>query len=131
MSPEIGRFYIGESDDLFLLPFIFIISPLTIAALALNEQLLGWRLRQLSFLGDISYSTYLLHFPLQLICVLAALRFGLTPMAFMSPLAMLAFFAGLIALGSASYYGFERPLQAIPCAAGFGGACRWPRSRRF
>ena len=113
LSPEIGRFYIGESDDLFLLPFIFILSPLTIAALALNEQLLGWRFRPLSFFGDISYSAYLLHFPLQLVLVLMALRFGWTPMAFMTPLAILGFFALLIAIATASHYGFERPLQNI------------------
>jgi peptidoglycan/LPS O-acetylase OafA/YrhL len=112
LSPEIGRFYIGESDDLFLLPFIFVISPLTIAALALNEQLLGLRLQRLAFLGDISYSTYLLHFPMQLTCVLVALHFGLGPMVFMNPLAILAFFAALIAIGAASHYGFERPLQS-------------------
>jgi peptidoglycan/LPS O-acetylase OafA/YrhL len=112
LSPEIGRFYIGESDDLFLLPFIFVISPLTIAALALNEQLWGWRFQKLAFLGDISYSTYLLHFPLQLVCALAALHLGLAPAAFMTPLALLEFFASLIALGTLSHYGFERPLQS-------------------
>jgi peptidoglycan/LPS O-acetylase OafA/YrhL len=113
ISPAAGRFYIGESDNLFLLPFIFILSPLTIAALALNEQLRGWRFQKLAFFGDISYSTYLLHFPLQLICVLAALRFGWTPLAFMNPVVMLGFFAALIGVGAASHYGFERPMQRV------------------
>ena len=113
LSDAIGRFYIGESDDLFLLPFIFILSPLTIAALALNEQLGGWRFKPLSFFGDISYSAYLLHFPLQLACVLMALRFGWAPMVFMTPLAILSFFAVLIGIATASHYGFERPLQSI------------------
>ncbi len=88
-------------------------SPLTIASLALQEQVLGRRWRRLSFLGDISYSTYLLHFPLQLLCVLAALHFGWKPALFMHPLAMLGFFAALIGLGALSYAGFERPLQRI------------------
>ena len=79
----------------------------------MHEQLHGLRWAALSFLGDISYSTYLLHFPLQMACALLALQFGWAPQDFMHPLAMLAFFAVLVALGTLSHYGFERPLQAI------------------
>ena len=109
----LAPFISGDNNYLFLLPFILIVSPLTLAALSLQEQLLGRRYKALSFLGDISYSTYLLHFPLQLVCVLAALRFGWAPQAFMNPFAMAAFFAALIVLGAASHYGFERPLQTL------------------
>jgi peptidoglycan/LPS O-acetylase OafA/YrhL len=104
---------LGDAPNVFLLAFIFLVCPVTIAALALHEQQHGGRFKSLSFLGDISYSTYLLHFPLQLVCVLVGLRLGWTPMTFMQPLAMIAFFAMLIALSAASHYGFERPLQAL------------------
>ena len=104
-------YYLGASDDLFLLPFIFIVSPLTLMALALHEYFGGSAYRRLSFLGDISYSTYLLHFPMQLGLALFALRFGLTPQAFQNIPVMAAFFIVLIALGAASHYRFERPMQ--------------------
>lgn len=111
LSPAVGQFYIGESDYVFLLPFIVVVSPLTLAALALSEQVLKWNFRPLAFLGDISYSTYLWHFPLQLVCAMAALRLGLSPAFFMHPLAMIAFFAALIAIGALSFHRFETPLQ--------------------
>ncbi|HEY5348014.1 MAG TPA: acyltransferase family protein, partial [Rhizomicrobium sp.] len=113
VSPEMKDYYLGVSDDLFLLPFIFIVSPLTLMALALHEHFGGGAWRRLSFLGDISYSTYLLHFPMQLGLALFALRFGLTPQNFQNIPAMAAFFLALIALGAASHYGFERPMQKL------------------
>jgi len=67
----------------------------------------GW----LGFLGDISYSTYLLHFPMQLTLALIALRIGLEPAFFMQGWVMLAFLAALIGLGSLSYFFFEKPVQ--------------------
>jgi peptidoglycan/LPS O-acetylase OafA/YrhL len=112
VSPQMKDYYLGASDDLFLLPFIFIVSPLTLMALALHEHFGGGGWRRLSFLGDISYSTYLLHFPMQLTLVLLALRFGLTPQSFQNIPAMAGFFAVLIALGALSHYRFERPMQA-------------------
>ena len=84
---------------------------ITVLALALDEQILGGRYGRLSALGDISYSTYLIHIPLQMSLALAALSLGIKPMQFMSPWAMLAFFAVLIGLGTLSFRYFERPLQ--------------------
>jgi peptidoglycan/LPS O-acetylase OafA/YrhL len=113
LSAGAGRLYLGWNGWLFRLLFTFVASPLTILALALDEQVLGGRYRRLSPLGDISYSTYLLHFPMQLAVALAALSIGLTPAAFESPLAMVAFFATLVVLGACSYRYFERPLQSM------------------
>jgi peptidoglycan/LPS O-acetylase OafA/YrhL len=113
ISPDMGKLYIGESDNLFLLLFIFIVSPITILALALGEQVLGASWRRLSFLGDISYSTYLLHFPMQLALALIAAHFALTPAFFENPLALVLFYVALIALGLLSYNFFERPTQNL------------------
>ena len=104
------------SDDLFeffLCGFIFVVSPLTIMALALDEQVLGGRYAGLSFLGDISYSTYMIHFPMQLVLAFLALRFGWTPQTFQSVGVLAAFYAVLILLGLASYRFFERPMQRL------------------
>ena len=117
-SSGIGRFYIGFNGWIFRLLFTFVASPLTILALALDEQILGGRYRRLSPLGDISYSTYLLHFPLQLLVALVALSWGLKPSAFQSTFALGTFFAALIVLGALSYRYFERPLQVVIREAG-------------
>ncbi|HWA89225.1 MAG TPA: acyltransferase [Rhizomicrobium sp.] len=100
-----------SNDDLFLLLFIFGVSPVTILALALREQVLGASWERLSFLGDISYSTYMLHFPMQLGLALIAAHTALTPDSFESPLALVAFYAVLIGLGALCFRFFERPLQ--------------------
>jgi peptidoglycan/LPS O-acetylase OafA/YrhL len=102
-----------DNDDLFLLLFIFTVSPLTILALALREQVLGASWKRLSFLGDISYSTYLLHFPMQLVLALAAVHFALAPAFFMQGWTLVAFYLVLMAAGTLSYRRFERPLQDL------------------
>jgi|SRR5579871_1347712 len=100
--------YVGWS---FRLAFTFIVSPLTILALSLDEPVLGGRYGKLAFLGDISYATYLIQIPLQLVLALAALWLGLKPQDFMSLRMLVGFFALLIGLGMLSYRYFERPMQ--------------------
>jgi peptidoglycan/LPS O-acetylase OafA/YrhL len=102
-----GTYYV------FLCAFVFVLSPLTIVALALDEQVIGGRYAKLSWLGDISYSTYMIHFPMQLALVLAALHFGLTPKAFQSVWVFALFYAALIGLGLLSFHYFERPMQKL------------------
>lgn len=101
------------NDELFLLLFIFSVSPVTILALALREQVLGASWERLSFLGDISYSTYLLHFPMQLALALVAAHFALTPAFFENWIALVAFYAALIGLGALTFRWFERPVQEL------------------
>jgi len=102
----------GEGNYLFLTLFDFGLCPLTVLALALRESTGRRTYAWLGFLGDISYSTYLIHFPLQLALALMAARFGLAPAAFMHAWVMLAFFAVLIGLGALSYSYVERPAQS-------------------
>ena len=85
--------------------------PLTVLTLALAEARGGASARRLAWLGDASYSIYLLHFPLQLAIVVAAPSLGLRPTSFFSPLALALVLVVLIALALASYRLFERPLQ--------------------
>jgi peptidoglycan/LPS O-acetylase OafA/YrhL len=100
-------YYVG------LCAFVFVLSPVTITALALDEQVIGGRYAKLSWLGDVSYSTYMIHFPMQLVLVLIALHFGLTPKAFQSVWVFALFYAVLIGLGLLSFHYFERPMQNL------------------
>jgi peptidoglycan/LPS O-acetylase OafA/YrhL len=100
----------GEGNAGFLLAFDCGLCPLTVLALALQERVQRpW----LGFLGDISYATYLLHFPLQLALVLLAGQMGWTPQDFMQGWVLAAFYVVLIGLGALTYRWFERPLQNL------------------
>ncbi|HLY04966.1 MAG TPA: acyltransferase [Rhizomicrobium sp.] len=126
-----AKFLLAHAYPIFLQSWIFIVVPLTIVALALHEQLFSAAYQRLTFLGDISYSTYLIHFPMQLVLALLALRFGWMPADFMQGWVMLAFYAVLILLGWLSYTYFERPLSSfIRKREGLAPRMRWSRSRR-
>ena len=111
--PDDWDYYSENADDIFHVLYIYTVIPVSIVALALQEEMLGRSYKRLSYLGDISYSTYMLHFPLQIACALAALAFGLAPAAFMHGYSMIAFYVVLIGLGSLSYFFYEKPLQAF------------------
>lgn len=90
-----------------------VLFPLTVLSLALYEKQLSGMTRRLAVLGDISYSTYLLHFPLQLAFALvigpAAAASGL----YYSWEFMVMFFIVLLCLAYASFHWFERPAQRV------------------
>jgi peptidoglycan/LPS O-acetylase OafA/YrhL len=111
ISPDAGRLYIGNKEYIFLLLFAFSVVPVTLLALALHEQVLGGKWHRFAFVGDISYSTYMLHFPMQLALALIAAHYALTPAAFENPVALILFYVVLIALGGLSFHYFERPMQ--------------------
>jgi peptidoglycan/LPS O-acetylase OafA/YrhL len=103
-----------QTDNYFHMAYIFTVIPLTVIALALSETVLNLFPRfykKTTYLGDISYSVYMLHFPLQTACALTALSIGLTPMFFMHWWTMLAFYAVLLVLASLSYRYYEKPMQ--------------------
>jgi len=93
--------------------FEMILFPATILTLATCEAFHGTLGKRLSFLGDISYSVYVVHFPLQLLFIIVASIFSISNAVFLSPWTMLLFFAILIALSLCSYKFFERPLQKL------------------
>lgn len=68
-------------------------------------------MRSLGWLGDLSYSSYLLHFPLQIIFALVADGLGYMRDVFYGLPAMLLFFALLLPVSLASHRMLERPMQ--------------------
>jgi peptidoglycan/LPS O-acetylase OafA/YrhL len=100
----------GLFGPLFALAVLF---PLTILSLALLETRYGPIARRLSFLGDISYSSYLWHFPLQLALVVAVPHFADPAVFFTSVQALVLYFVLLVALSLASYHYMEMPAQRL------------------
>ncbi len=102
----IGRIALICFPDYFLF-------PLTICSLALLEIDRGAFLKTFAWIGDITYSSYLLHFPLQLLFMLAA-GFGLLPPTFrLSPGYLIMFFSILLAMSCLTYRYFEMPAQRL------------------
>jgi peptidoglycan/LPS O-acetylase OafA/YrhL len=92
---------------------IYFLFPITIMSLALIETKRGTLGKRLAFVGDISYSSYLLHFPLQLAVAIIATKVAIDPMIFYSAWFMALFYSLLILLSLASYHYFELPVQLI------------------
>ena len=99
------------------LPFYFfelIGFPLAVTIIALLETKLGSGLgKKLSFIGDISFSCYLIHFPLQLCFLLVSEKLKLPNSIYYSPLVLCSFFAILILLSIISFNFFEKPVQNL------------------
>lgn len=100
--------FLGHLMTIYAVAILF---PVTILTLSLLETQRGSFGKRLSGLGNISYSSYLLHFPLQLFMVTITTSFGMSRSVFYSPYSLMFFLAILFALSYASYFYFERPLQ--------------------
>jgi peptidoglycan/LPS O-acetylase OafA/YrhL len=87
--------------------------PATIVTLVVLEARLRPNLEGFRWIGDISYSTYLIHFPLQILFALVFSALGFTAAVFLSPWVLVLFFAVLIPLALASFAWFERPVQNV------------------
>ncbi|WP_201212957.1 acyltransferase family protein [Pseudomonas sp. S36] len=90
---------------------LYVCYPLLVAALAglgFRWQGVG---RRWGWLGDISYASYLIHFPLQIIFALALDAFAFPRAVFYQEWVMLLFFAILIPLSLVSHRWLERPVQ--------------------
>ena len=100
--------WLGRLSSIFPMTILF---PSTILSLALVESRRGTLGKRISFLGDISYSSYLWHFPLQLVFVLVAPLVGATTLSFQSAASLILYFVTLVAISLASYKFIERPAQ--------------------
>jgi len=85
--------------------------PLTIISLVLLEARRGSLGRRVAFLGDISYSSYLLHYPLQLLIVSLFLSQNWSFHCFQKSWALIAFYLILIPLSMFVFRFYERPAQ--------------------
>lgn len=90
---------------------VLVLFPLTILALALSETRRGSLGKRVSFIGDISYSSYLLHFPLQIVFSVAVASLSVGDSVYYSPGFMALFFAVLVIVSFASFRYFEMPAQ--------------------
>ena len=108
----------GPLGDIFLTVFPnYILFPSLIASLTLAEidsspKIKQW-LSEISWIGDITYSSYLLHFPLQMLCALAVSYGVLNADFYLSAIALIAFFTVLVPLSYATFIRFERPAQKL------------------
>jgi peptidoglycan/LPS O-acetylase OafA/YrhL len=86
--------------------------PSSLIALALLEIRMGNFLSRLGWVGNITYSTYLIHFPLMLLVAIVFSYGWLPENFFLKPAYQVAYFAILIPLSYAVYGYFERPMQS-------------------
>jgi len=86
--------------------------PALILFFALAENDLKRATKPLAWLGDISYSSYMLHFPLQL-CFVLFRSYSNLQIDFLSVSVFLTFLGLLIGLSLASFHGLERPAQSF------------------
>jgi peptidoglycan/LPS O-acetylase OafA/YrhL len=90
---------------------IFTLFPATILSLALAEHFYGGIGKRLSWIGDISYSSYLLHFPLALVFALIVCHFGWQETFVRTNGFFVLYLCCLVPLCLASHKFFEMPLQ--------------------
>ena len=92
--------------------FVFVLSPLIILSLALYETRKNNFGQKMAFLGNISYSTYLLHFPLMLLTVIIMTELALSPLTYVySVWLVVVYMLSLILISLFSYHYFEIPAQ--------------------
>jgi peptidoglycan/LPS O-acetylase OafA/YrhL len=77
----------------------------------LGETVFGVPFRRFAFLGNATYSSYLVHFPLQLFIVIVVDAIGWERNIFYSPMMLLAFLSLVIGLSLVIHRYFEMPAQ--------------------
>lgn len=92
---------------------IYMLFPLTILLLAMHESLTSFKYEYLAWLGEISYSSYLVHFPLQIIFALAIVWQLVRIPAAGSGIFLLVYVSVLIFISLGINRFFEVPIQRL------------------
>jgi peptidoglycan/LPS O-acetylase OafA/YrhL len=82
-----------------------------VIAFSLLDTIIKRDMTGLSRLGDLTYASYLIHFPLQLVLVIGVDALGFGRAVFLSPIALASFVVGTFLLSTLVYHHFERPAQ--------------------
>jgi peptidoglycan/LPS O-acetylase OafA/YrhL len=82
-----------------------------VAAFALLDEVVPLRRSALTNVGDLTYASYLLHFPIQLASVLLVDALGLSRDLFLAPGALAAFILGTFGSAWIVFRIFEMPAQ--------------------
>lgn len=90
---------------------LFLAMSCVIAFTRLGESVFRLPFRHCAFLGNATYSSYLLHFPLQLLIVVVVDSMGWGRSIFYSPISFLAFLSLVIGLSLLVHRHFEMPAQ--------------------
>jgi peptidoglycan/LPS O-acetylase OafA/YrhL len=94
--------------------FEFFIFPAIVLSMALLESSLGPGIgKKISFIGDLSYSSYLIHFPLQLFFLITCHILNYQRDIFYEPITLLLFYVILIFLSFVSFHYYEKPVQNL------------------
>jgi peptidoglycan/LPS O-acetylase OafA/YrhL len=90
---------------------VIIFAFCSLTAFALINEAFGSRFDRISKVGDLTYASYLLHFPIQLFVVLVLDWIGVSRNVFFSPFALIAFLVVTFGLSWVVFHGFEMPAQ--------------------
>jgi peptidoglycan/LPS O-acetylase OafA/YrhL len=99
--------------------------PVALAVLAIGSSLLPSRAaRACDTLGNLTYASYLIHFPVQLAVMLVVTQLGINHGFAYSPVFFTVYIAGVICLSQLVFSHLELPAQAALRARTLGGAGR-------
>ncbi len=102
-----------RSQTVALYAVSYLLFPATVLLVGIHENVYGVQYKSIAWLGEISYSSYILHFPLQLsVAVLVICGVLPTDLA-QSGLFMLLYFSVLIPLSVVVFRKFEMPMQTV------------------
>ncbi|TPQ27235.1 hypothetical protein C2U70_30875 [Bradyrhizobium guangdongense] len=111
LPAPLGDAILKSAKQILIIPVRLVLIPASILALVLSESLGAGAYRKFAAIGDITYSSYLIHYPMQLFIAIYVVATAGAPQIFQSGTGMALFFCVLIILSFSSYRWFEVPMQ--------------------